>query len=176
MLPAKNKPAKRKPSKNKSGKKVSETRFNKVLFNISEHGMPWKKALEGIMSSYTFNKMLDSDEERAKRYVRACEKRADVIAEQALNIADEFGDDIITLPDGREIENQRVIGRDRLRVDTRKWLLSKMYPKKYGDKMSTELTGKDGKDLLTGPDLTKLSDAELKIYHALLVKTIATAE
>lgn len=42
--------------------------------------------------------------------------------------------------------------------------------------IKNELTGKDGKDLLTGPDLTKLSDAELKIYHALLVKTIATAE
>ena len=29
-------------------------------------------------------------------------------------------------------------------VDTRKWLLSKRAPKKYGDKIQTELTGADG--------------------------------
>jgi len=40
----------------------------------------------------------------------------------------------------------------------------------------TELTGKDGKDLIAGPDLSKLSDAELKMYHALLVKASDTAE
>ena len=34
------------------------------------------------------------------------------------------------------------LNRSRLRVDTRKWLMSKMLPRKYGDKMA--LTGGDG--------------------------------
>ena len=32
----------------------------------------------------------------------------------------------------------------RIRVDTRKWLASKLKPKKYGDVNKVELTGKDG--------------------------------
>lgn len=35
--------------------------------------------------------------------------------------------------------------RSRLRVDTRKWLLSKMLPKVYGDRAALELSGPDGK-------------------------------
>jgi hypothetical protein len=34
-----------------------------------------------------------------------------------------------------------MVQKQSLRVDTRKWLLSKMAPKKYGDKL--ELTGDD---------------------------------
>lgn len=34
--------------------------------------------------------------------------------------------------------------RDRLRVDTRKWLLSKALPKIYGDKTQTEISGPNG--------------------------------
>ncbi len=34
--------------------------------------------------------------------------------------------------------------RSRLRVETRKWLLSKALPKVYGDKLAHEHTGKDG--------------------------------
>ena len=33
---------------------------------------------------------------------------------------------------------------DRLRVDTRKWILSKLVPKKYGTKVTAEITGADG--------------------------------
>src|SRR5258708_21712114 len=33
-------------------------------------------------------------------------------------------------------------------VDARKWLMSKMAPKKYGDKITQEVTGKDGAALV----------------------------
>lgn len=36
------------------------------------------------------------------------------------------------------------VQRNRLRVDARKWLLSKMAPKKYGDKVTQEHTGANG--------------------------------
>lgn len=142
--------------------------FEEILFDISEHGNSWKKALEGKMSSATFNKLIDSDNEKLKCYMRACEQRADVIAEDTLNIADQFGDDTITMPDGNIVENARIIARDRLRVDTRKWLLSKLHPKKYGDKM---VLGGDPENPLTAPviqiDLSKYTTDELRTIDEL---------
>lgn len=44
----------------------------------------------------------------------------------------------IAMVDGDHIQ------RSRLRVDTRKWLLSKVLPKVYGDKSTTTHTGPDG--------------------------------
>ncbi len=40
--------------------------------------------------------------------------------------------------------------RARLRVDARKWVAAKLLPKKYGERYSAEITGKDG-----GPIVTK---------------------
>jgi hypothetical protein len=45
----------------------------------------------------------------------------------------------------------------RLQVDTRKWLLSKALPKIYGDKLTAEVTGKDGGPIET--DATPLEIA-----------------
>ena len=42
------------------------------------------------------------------------------------------------------VVNGEAIQRSRLRVDARKWLLSKLAPKKYGDKIETTLQGPDG--------------------------------
>jgi hypothetical protein len=36
------------------------------------------------------------------------------------------------------------VARDRLKVDTKKWILSKMLLTAYGDKIAQEITGKDG--------------------------------
>lgn len=46
-------------------------------------------------------------------------------------------------------------------------------PNEYQNKYNTELTGKDGKDLMNSIDLSKLSDEELKQYHLLLTKASA---
>lgn len=67
------------------------------------------------------------------QYARAREIGWTDIAEDLLDIADDKGGDA---------------QRDRLRVDTRKWLLSKMLPKVYGDKNTTEVTGPNGGPLV----------------------------
>lgn len=36
----------------------------------------------------------------------------------------------------------------RLQIDTRKWVLTRKSPKKYGDRISQEITGKDGAPLV----------------------------
>lgn len=78
------------------------------------------------------------------QYARAREAQADYWAEQIIEISDDGQNDTYTDGDGNERTNQDVIARSRLRVDTRKWLMARMAPKKYGDKVVQEITGKDG--------------------------------
>ena len=74
-----------------------------------------------------------------EHYARACEARAEAIFDEILEIADESSNDIeqIDLGDGMVSEkvNHEAIQRSKLRVDARKWALSKMNPKRFGEKL-----------------------------------------
>ena len=94
---------------------------------------------ENDVYSDTFYRWLDAEEEKSKQYARATELRAETMAEELLEIADNQENDIVVI-DGVEKTNHDVIGRARLRLDTRKWLMSKMFSKKYGEKIQTEQT------------------------------------
>lgn len=93
-----------------------------------------------------------SHPEFLEQYTRAKEESADALIEEMLDIADDGTNDWMERV-GKEGEslgyqlNGEHVNRSRLRVDTRKWIASKLKPKKYGDKTSLEHTGKDGKDL-----------------------------
>ena len=82
--------------------------------------------------------------EFSEQYARAREAQADKLAEEALQIADDGRSDTYLDAEGNEKTNTEAIQRSKLRVDTRKWLASKMAPKKYGDKVTQEHTGADG--------------------------------
>ena len=66
------------------------------------------------------------------------------MADELLEIADDGRNDRIADEDGNERTDHDVIARSRLRVDTRKWLLSKALPKIYGDKVQNEHSGPGG--------------------------------
>lgn len=55
---------------------------------------------------------------------------------------DAMADQVVDIADGAEADQDTDIARDRLRFDARRWYLSKMAPKRYGDKVA--LTGEDG--------------------------------
>jgi len=62
-----------------------------------------------------------------------------------------------------------VMAHKRLMVDTLKWKLSKMLPKMYGDKVTTEHTGPGGGPVqIAALDLKNLSDAELAQMQEML--------
>lgn len=67
------------------------------------------------------------------QYTQAREIQADTIFDECIDIADTEDNDMQTV-DGQERVNSDVIARDRLRIDTRKWMAGKLRPKKYGDK------------------------------------------
>ncbi|CUI02625.1 Phage terminase, small subunit [Janthinobacterium sp. CG23_2] len=75
------------------------------------------------------------------QYARAREAQADCMADEIIEIADDGLNDTYEDDDGNKRTDQDVIARSRLRVDARKWLASKMAPKKYGDKITQEHTG-----------------------------------
>ena len=87
---------------------------------------------------------LAKHKEFAEQYARAKEESADALVEDMLAIADDGLNDTYTDEDGNDRTMADVIQRSKLRVDTRKWIASKLKPKKYGDKVQQEVTGKDG--------------------------------
>lgn len=93
---------------------------------------------ENMPSTSTFYQWLDNDEVKAKQYARATEVRADIIFDDILAIADENTNDTSINENGIEVVNNDVIQRSRLRIDARKWVLTKLNPKKFGDK--TDIT------------------------------------
>lgn len=101
---------------------------------------------DDMPASATVFSWLRKNEEFVKQYARAKEESSDAMAEDILDIADDGRNDWmeIQLPGGvtKEIPNQEVLQRSKLRVDTRKWIMSKMKPKKYGDKVDLTSDGK----------------------------------
>jgi hypothetical protein len=71
----------------------------------------------------------------AEQYARAREAQADTMADEILDISDDGKNDTYIDKDGVERTDTDVIARSKLRVDSRKWLASKMAPKKYGEKL-----------------------------------------
>lgn len=85
------------------------------------------------------------------RYARAVEDRFDILAEEILTIADDdegdYGFKEVKDGDGESAKPCILpdnINRARLRVDARKWILSKLVPKKFGDFTRNEVSGPDG--------------------------------
>lgn len=93
-----------------------------------------------------YNWLLDEDKkEFLEHYEKAKNVQAELMFEELLEIADDGTNDWEEreTANGSYIAlNAEAIGRSRLRVDTRKWYLSKVLPKKYGDKMDLTSDGK----------------------------------
>lgn len=73
-------------------------------------------------------------------YARAREVQADVLADEILEIADEGRNDTYVDDEGRERTDYDVVARSKLRVDARKWIASKLLPKKYGERQQVDAT------------------------------------
>jgi hypothetical protein len=72
------------------------------------------------------------NEEFYDLYARAKQKQADLMAEECLDIADDSSSDTIIDENGNARCDNEFVQRSRLRIDTRKWLASKLLPKVYG--------------------------------------------
>lgn len=116
-------------------KEQIEDTFNDILYEI-EQGNSLISILrrKDFPSTATFYQWLEADEDKAKRYVRACEIRADVIFEDIIDIADHSDED------HTPFTGANVVQRDRLKIDARKWIVAKLHPKKYSDRVYQDIT------------------------------------
>lgn len=98
-------------------------------------GMPLAKICEAnkdtIPTINTIFNWLNEDVDLLSQYMRAREASADHLADEIVWIADNEPDPNVA----------------RVRIDARKWVAAKLKPKRYGDKITTEHTGAEGKPL-----------------------------
>lgn len=128
-------------TKKKTGRptKYTPALGEKICAHIIE-GLSMRKVceLDGMPAPGTVFTWLAGNAEFQDQYTRAKEIQAEQMAEEMLDIADDGRNDVGVDGDGdgKEFINHDVISRSRLRVETRKWLMGKMKPKKYGDKVT----------------------------------------
>lgn len=86
---------------------------------------------EGMPTYTTILRWLQDDEEIRGMYAHAREAQADYMADEIIYIADNEPDPQVA----------------RVRVDARKWVASKLKPRKYGDKIEQTVQNPDGSPL-----------------------------
>lgn len=72
------------------------------------------------------------------QYANAKRLQVENYAEDIIDISDDDSGDVKYDKDGNESLNGEFVARSRLKVDTRKWLASKLAPKIYGERKTEE--------------------------------------
>lgn len=140
--------------------------IEKVL-SLVDDGKSLRQACAEInFERKTFEYWMANDDELASQYARARENRAEKIFEEIITIADRPSPTTDSgATDSGDVQHRR------LQIDARRWMLGKMSPKKYGDKVELSHSGEIK---TTGFDLSKLSDEELAAMTSIAEKaTIA---
>lgn len=129
---------------------------DKVLEKISE-GLSLREACRQVgANARTVLDWTEANPEFGAHYAHTRARAYEMLADEIVGISDEtaveakYNDEDVTLA-----LDATAVARNRLRVDTRKWMLSKMLPKVYGDKL--ELGG----SLTVKKQAADMSDDEL---------------
>jgi hypothetical protein len=110
----------------------------------SDHGLVTICARPGMPTLKTMYLWMERHPEFVQIYARAKERQMDYMACQIKEIADTPQPGVIerTDKDGNVmVETRDMIDHRRLRIEARKWLMSKLAPKKYGDHQDVNITG-----------------------------------
>jgi len=124
--------------------KNKEELYNIIIARI-EQGESLLSILkdEGMPNRVTFFVWMKETEEKSNNYAKAMESRQEKLFDEILEIAytPEEGDTIKESMNGIERTTADMLGHRRLKIDSLKWVLSRMNPKKYGDKIQQEHSG-----------------------------------
>lgn len=125
----------------------SQELANEICLRIAE-GESVRRIIESknMPSSSTIYRWLLDEEKKLfwEQYARARNMQAEIMFEELLDIADDGSNDYMTISKGKteyNVEDREVTNRSKLRVETRKWYLSKVLPKKFGDKVDVTSGG-----------------------------------
>ena len=120
-----------KPAKRTKPGSEDRAVISQMVLDGMRSGLSAFKACQaaGVPQS-TFSRWVDDDATLAENYARAREDLIERMATEIMEISDQ---DVGVAVDGKK--DWAAVQKHRLQVDTRKWLLSKLAPKKFGDKI-----------------------------------------
>ena len=144
---------------------------------------------EGMPAISTVLDWVEQDPAFAEQYAHARKIGYALLADEIIQLSDKTHEWVTVQEldsDGRPVTDEHgnpklkqvlmplsadVIAHKRVQIDTRKWMLSKMLPKVYGDKVTNEHTGAEGGPIaIAAVDLKNLSDEELENMNRLMLK------
>jgi len=124
-----------------------------VLEGMAE-GLSTVKACAAVGIAFsTFLDRCAADQAFAERYARAREVLLERHADEIIDLADQarMGEITTTKADGGiEVKQADMVERSRLQIESRKWLLARLMPKKYGDRQKVEHEGGVSLTVITG--------------------------
>jgi hypothetical protein len=126
----------------------------------------------------TVIRWLAADEDFARKYTRAREMQAEILADEMLDIADNDKSDRIDIKDKdgniiRTEQNNVAVARSKLKLEQRRWWAEKLRPKVYGNKVA--VGGADDMPAIKTSqqlDVSNLSLDELEVLGAALQKSL----
>ena len=135
-------------------------------------------AEDGMPNISTVIRWLAADEDFARKYTRAREMQAEILADEMLDIADDDKSDRIDIKDkdGNIIkteQNNVAVARSKLKLEQRRWWAEKLRPKVYGNKVA--VGGADDMPAIKTSqqlDVSHLSLDELEVLGAALQKSL----
>jgi len=159
------------PTKRKTGRptKYSVARAKRICDAIAAGRTAREIAATQEIPWQTVCNWRDQHPEFAAQLKAAQAARAELMAEEILEIADDSSADFVEFetPSGRirREPNQELVQRSRLRVETRKYLMEKWSPHHYGPIQRLELTGAGGSPILL-EQITMVAMARLDAERA----------
>lgn len=115
----------------------TQDKADEILARVSGHESLRAICVDVGVPISTFLFWVSDRPELAEQYARAKRTQAEALALEIVQIADEA--EVVAEYDGDEVVfdlSPTAIARNRLRVDARKWVASKLLPKVYGDKLA----------------------------------------
>ena len=149
--------------------------FSRIACGESLRGICTEDDMPNIS---TVIRWLAADENFARRYTRAREMQAEILADEMLEIADDGTNDWMEKKDqkGNVIGwslNGEAVARSKLRLEQRRWWAEKLRPKVYGNKVAIG-GASDLPPIQTARqlDVSNLSLEELDVLGAALQKSV----
>jgi len=116
-----------------------QNKAEEVINLIGTKGLSLRKACIKVdIPNNTMLNYIEQDTRLIEQYTRAIDLRNDIHAQKIIKLAHNRTNDFYTDKDGNIKPNPVAVQRDRLIIDSEKWLLSKLAPKKYGDRINID--------------------------------------